>query len=202
MQDWKLGDSNKSKAYISPILGLNRDGTINSFKYDTFFDKDYHLPSECFVNCFIGDDVNNIEDKVLMLYRFSGKQEFIDFEEFIQRHPLYVDQYDPDKKHVMYVFDIPDIVKPDFELLKEGKYSKVTKTYKDHALRFLGHYDSDNSSIKDVFYKHERAYEALEKRLMINIPRHQEASAKFVREQEYYQEKYMEKESLTGDMDL
>lgn len=202
MQDWKLGDLNKSKAYISPILGLNKDGTLSGFKFSDFYDNPSDLVAKNFLNCFMGDDDANIEDKVLMLYKFSGKLEFIEFEERLQDHPLYTGQYDPDKSHVMYVFDVPDLIKLDFSLIKNGQYSKVSDFYKSHVLSFLNHDKLTESTIKDVFDRNERAYLLSEKKYECTIPRNMEALNKPVRKQEYYQADYKEKESLISNIDL
>lgn len=199
MQDWKLGDLNKSKAYISPILGLNRDGTVNKFKFSDFYDNTSSLGASNFINCFLGDDAHNIENKVLMLYKFSGKEAFIEFESNISKHPLFVDQYDPDKLYVMYVFDIPEKVQNDYNLIKEGKYSQVSEFYKQHILKFLNHDKISDSRVRDVLYKNEKAFERSEKLYGIKIPRDQEAQNKPVRREEYYQEEYKIKEALVAE---
>jgi hypothetical protein len=40
------------------------------------------------------------------------QKDFINLK-IVQNHS-YSDQYDPDKSHVMYVFDVPEIIKEDF----------------------------------------------------------------------------------------
>jgi hypothetical protein len=200
-KEWVLGDINKSLRFVSPILGLDMEGNRTNKFYKDFFQNPNKPELNNFLNCFIGDDVVNIEDKILLLYKFSGDREFLKFEDQIQEHPLYDGTYDPDKTHVMFVFNIPDKAKADFELIKEGKYSQISKWYLDLCISFFEHEDAvteGRSTVYNIVTKQEKVYLALEKEFSIKIPRTSEACSKMYREEEYYQEKYLVRSALKG----
>lgn len=205
---WSLGNTNKSLKFISPILGLDKEGNrIKSLIYSNFFQNPSRRELDNFLNVFIGDDVNNIEDKVLLLYKFSGLKPFLEFEEWITTHPLYEGSYDPDKTHVMFVFAIPDKIKEDYEHIKKGEYSKVSKFYLDLCVSFLEHeymVKEGKSSVYNIITRNEQAYLVTEANLRalgvnITIPRDQEALSVMYRNEEYYQSEYVVKSALKGD---
>lgn len=209
MKDWSLGDKNKSLKFISPILGLNREGErMPLVTYENFFQNPNRPETNYFLNCFIGDDVLNIEDKVLFLYKFNGRMPFLHFEEWMQKHPLFNHTYDPCKSHVMFVFDIPDKVQQDFEFIKSGQYSKLSPFYRDLCVSFLKHEHAvkeGKSSVYNIITKSEQAFTDLEAYLKkigggdVKIPRSQEACSVMYRKEEYYQPEYMVRSALKGD---
>lgn len=210
---WSLGDTNKSFKFISPILGLDREGTrLKQIEFDNFFQNDSRPELNNFLNCFIGDDANSIEDKVLLLYKFSGTRPFLEFEEWMSTHPLYEGTYDPDRTHVMFVFGIPDKVKPDVEHIKKGEYSKMSKEYLDLCISFFCHEHAvkeGRSSIYNIVTKAEQAYLDLETHLRKvgafgptdRVPREMEACSLMYRKEEYYQPEYVVRSALKGDYD-
>lgn len=209
MKEWKLGDRNKSIRFISPILGLDKDGNrLPGITYKKFFQNPNKPELDNFLNCFIGDDVNNIDDKVLLLYRFSGKVPFLEFEEWCEQHPLFEGKYDPDKTHVMFVFGVPETFKNDYNLIKNGQYSKVSKSYLDLCISFLEHESAvkeGKSPVYNIITKNEKAFQDLERHLKEidayeqPIPRHQEACSVMYRKEEYYQPEYVVRSTLKGN---
>lgn len=212
MKEWSLGDKNKSLKFISPILGLDMEGNrLENVTYENFFQNPSRSELSNFLNCFIGDDVVNIEDKILMLYKFSGRIPFLEFEDWCTTHPLFEGKYDPDKSHVMFVFNIPEKVKADYELIKNGKYSRVSPFYRDLCVSFLKHENAvkdGKSSVYNIITKSETAFESLERELnktkrdtepFIKIPRDQEACSIMYRKEEYYQPEYVVRSALKGD---
>lgn len=186
-KEWKLGDPNKTKSYVLPMI-INSMSEVKSDKPGT--------PEYQFLNSFIGDDHYNIEDHILLLYKFSGQPWFIQFEEKLEKHPHFVYKYDPDKYHVMFVFKVPDEYKEDFKKFKEGKYSEFSQSYKDKI--GIVH-KSSFSVLKAVLYREESAYKKLENEFGIKIPRTQEASSLPIREKEYYQSKYRVTSALVSN---
>ena len=205
---WSLGDTNKSLKFISPILGLDREGNrVKGITYENFFQNPKRPELGNFLNVFIGDDVFNIEDKVLLLYKFSGQKSFLEFEEWVQSHPLYEGTYDPDRTHVMFIFSIPEKVKEDYEHIKKGEYSKVSRFYLDLCISFLEHEHAvkeGKSPVYNIITKAEQAYVDLETSLKkqgvdIHIPRNQETCSILYRKEEYYQPEYVVRSTLKGD---
>ena len=79
----------KASIFILPVLGYDR----NYFAYNTYF-----------MNCFLGVDEDEYEnyESIYLLYRFSGEKDFIDFENKLEKHPMYECTMDVDKYTVMY----------------------------------------------------------------------------------------------------
>jgi hypothetical protein len=141
------------------------------------------------INVFIGDEsYPSLDGNIFVLYKFSGKQEFIAYEENIKEHELYVTAYDPDESHLMMVFKVPQHHKADYELLKDSKYSKISEEYKTRILTF--HAISKNHPVSDVLYRPESAYRKLEDKLEHSVPRGQEVSSKLDKTREYYSSVY------------
>jgi hypothetical protein len=140
-------------------------------------------------NVFIGDEsYPGLDGNIFVLYKFSGKQEFLAYEENMKTHDLYVTAYDPDESHLMMVLKVPQQHKKDFDLLIESKYSKVSEGYKNRILTF--HAISKNHPVADVLYKTEAAFRKLEDELENSIPRDQEVSSKLDKAREFYNNTY------------
>lgn len=192
MSEWKLGNPNKSFTYILPMLG----------KSESEFYDEFRFPKNQFVNVFIGDDSNGLSDCILLLYRFSGKKEYIALEDALRNHPNYVTCYEPDKYHTMYVFSVPAKYMSEYEKFLKSKYSHFSESYKKHILVF--HAVGEKSSIGNVLYRREEARKALEDDLnkgiarsnWITIGKEDEVSSAIIREKEFYQENYKRKEGL------
>jgi len=170
---------NKSTTYLLPMMGLDS----KTFRGLTF-------PYNQFRSVFIGDKTHDSfeGDKIMLLYKFSGKEEFINYEVFLESLPTYIDKYEPDKYHTMYVYDIPFKWKDDFEKFKQWKPSEFSKDYKLHITKFYGL--DQHSPVYQTLYKIEDRYKDLEDKLGINIPRDLEASSSPYWEIEYYQEEF------------
>lgn len=195
MGDWKLGQMNKAEIYIMPMLG----GNLRHYK-----NKDVnYLPQSRFVNCFSGDKVRGIEDKILLLYRYSGQKEYVNFEnQFIQTHKDFHSMYEPDNFHTMYVFNIPEEEKACYDILLSGKYSKLPSSFKQQILQF--HNLTEHSAVAGVLYKTEERYQFVEHEILGErtgfIDREDsdiELSPKIQAEpQNYFQEGYIKKQVL------
>lgn len=68
----------------------------------------------------------------------------------------------------LFSFRIPKPYKKDFELILEGKYSKIADTYKRRILKF--HSLTNTSGIGTVIYRSKRRLEYLEDLLAAEIP--------------------------------
>lgn len=187
--NFKLGNSNKTFTYMLPMLGSKcTDLALIKDKYNL------HLPQTNFVNCFIGDvEYPEIVDSILLLYEFSGRVEYLNFEEKLQNHSRYRGQYTPDYKHTMYIFEVYENRLQDYDYFKKSKYSKFNENYKKHIGMFHGLQLS--SPVMQVLYKSEEMYKSWETRLSqdvssVRIPREQEAGSTIKPHEEYYQPQY------------
>jgi hypothetical protein len=185
-EEWKVGRPNKSDTYILPMLGH----TGLEFMGDKF-------PMNLYRNCFIGDNTSKgkkFEDKIFILYKFSGKEGFDKMEEYLKQNAYYLDSYDPDYEHVMYVFNIPIEFEKDYHLFKEGKYSQLSDRYKQHIMKFHALNSSDGPV--QVMYKVDALKSKLEKSLGVNLPQTAELSSVPDMGREIYQDRFKSKKRL------
>lgn len=178
---WKIGDGNRSMTYMFPMIGD---------KLSQFYIPESSGPRGNFRNCFIDDlDNNDVRDNILLLYKFSGTTQYLEFEELLKKHPLYKMMYEPDKFHTMYVFNLPKEHAKNYDLFIQGKYSQFSKEYKDKIQAFHGL--KADSNIMDILYKREKAFLTAEERYGIkHIPRNQEAASIPDLDVECYSDKY------------
>lgn len=192
----KIGTPNRSFTYILPMLG----DKITDF----YLSKS--SPKSQFRNCFVGDkEKPEMENKILLLYRFAGTPEYLKFEESLKQHKQFDSMYEPDRYHTMYVFNVPEEYLAEYKDFILGKYSKFKKSYKDKIQKF--HNLLDNDHVMNVLYKREQAYRFVEDLYGIaHIPRHQEASSIPNMDDEMYSDIYrivdsMKENELYKDFD-
>tara|TARA_R110000787_G_scaffold150324_2_gene264213 strand:+ start:4561 stop:5070 length:510 start_codon:yes stop_codon:yes gene_type:complete len=142
------------------------------------------------INTYIGsqdrpDDTNHI----FLLFEFSGSKEFIEYEGELTINKLYVDSYDPDKYHVMYIFKVPKKHQNVYDLFKEGKYSEFPQAYKIALFEFHG-IKNPTHRVAQVLFKHPDLREEWENKLNIPIPEDSEVSSVPDLESEIYSNKY------------
>lgn len=186
IKNWKVGDKNKSALYILPMLGAI---------WSDFTDKT-RLPKCQFRNCFIGDSCENIKDKILLLYRFHKDKSYIEFEDLLQQHPFFEQMYEVDKYHSMFVYEVPESNKDNYNKLLNGEYSKIDVSYKKQILAF--HELPEDSRTASILYKADKRREQLESDInkgipyerWTKIPESLELEEKFNPMIEYYQEHF------------
>ncbi len=100
-------------------------------------------------NCYIGD-VNKAEyaeynDNIFCLFDKNLTQVpvFDTFQNEVQSaHVNYIDSYtvsDTNSNYVMYVFDVPNNLKEQYNTFLESKYSCFSSAYKDQIFDFFGY---------------------------------------------------------------
>ncbi len=144
----KASPLSTSSFFLLPALGERREEFLWANNY---------------VNCF-----TNVEDPKIkidgpylyLLYRFSGKKFYTDFEERLKYHPEYRGTIDVDKYHVMYVFNFPSDLIEQYLLFKRGKYSHMDEAYKNQVLDF--HHASNTSDLKKILDRDPKKRIALE----------------------------------------
>jgi len=147
----KTAERTKSSIFILPMLSGNK----HLFLYDT------HL-----VNAFI--KYNNIEDHLILLYRWSSDPLFAKFDLALKKFPTFVKSFDPDPQHIVFIFSIPEEQLENFELFKQGKYSELEDNFKLKILDF--HKMGVDSTLSKILFKaYERKIE-LEKKLDAELP--------------------------------
>lgn len=144
----------KTSNFLLPLLG----GTRNDFRWESSF-----------MNSFIGtEDEGDWATKLYLMYRFDGSKAFLDFEDALMQHPWYVGKKDVDGFHTLYIFEFPESIKEEIELIVTGKYSKIKEETKKRILDF--HYSNKNRPIGQVLYKDVTRRLQMEKELEGKIP--------------------------------
>jgi len=142
---------NKSKTYLLPY--------INDFIPLKFVDK--------ILNTYV---FYKGEYKFCVLYKFSGKKIFLDFERELENNEYYVETIDVDFDKVLYVFDVPEEIFGILDLFFDGKYSYFPD--KDKIKKFLKyHYKLPrNHRIFHILDRTEILKKTLESKLNVVIP--------------------------------
>ena len=129
-----VAPKSKASLFLLPILGT---------RHDDFF---YHT---LFCNAFIA-----LEDEpncLALLYRFSGKGEFLRFEQKLRQLSSFKRMEDPSPYFTLFVFNIPTEYLEDYQNFCLGKYSKLSATLKDKIFQF--HQADANSVLGQILYK-------------------------------------------------
>jgi hypothetical protein len=105
-----------STFFVLPMLGKHPD------EYPRFRD------------CFLGDEENDIEDKIIVYTRTGGgnREAYEDEIAEMQAMPTYLQDYDDsfDSTYACFVYDIPEEFKADFDLIMKGRLPEISETYK------------------------------------------------------------------------
>jgi len=149
---------NKSSLFILPMLG-HHVPVIGGNRRNFFFDS--HL-----VNAFVALPGN--DRCIALLYRFSGRKEFVEFEGFLNKIPEFIAQFDPNNDMAMYVFEIPPAFEKDYDLFLEGKYSRMSQLCKGTILTF--HNFSNDGKLAEILYRSDKAKARLEVELDTILP--------------------------------
>tara|TARA_R110002051_G_scaffold119638_1_gene192987 strand:- start:739 stop:1506 length:768 start_codon:yes stop_codon:yes gene_type:complete len=119
--DLRIATRTKASLFIIPMFpGLKRN-----YFYDNLL-----------LNCFIGTPEQ--DDVIALLYRFSGAKSFMEMEGSLKKLKTFESMEDPSNKTVLYVFNVPDKYKDDYDHFIAGRYSKFSDSYKRRILEFHG----------------------------------------------------------------
>jgi len=151
---------NKSYTYALPMLSTEIEIHKNNL-----------------MSVFIGDeDKKEYDNHIFLLYKFSAEKEFLEYEDYLKNTHLFVTSYDPDKTHVMFVFDVPAFYQTDYDLYIKGKYSEFNYDYKVIIFAFHNIMDFKHK-VAQVLFKHEDLKEEIEDRIGEEIPKGSEVSS-------------------------
>lgn len=182
IKEWKLGDKNKTASYLLPLVGESVDQFYGPLR-----------PLSNFVNAFCGaEEYPQYNRHVFLLYRYNDSELFKRLENRIKERENFVECYDPDALHVMYILEIPDVYLQALEKFRLGKYSEISEQAKQHILRFhkVNLTSTPEHPIYGTLYKQEFQFLAMEKKYEIEIPRDQEVSSKPDFRKEIYLNEY------------
>jgi len=185
---------NKSKTYLLPLLSEIID-----------FDKKFFEHLE---NVYIFDDKNKYKDCILILHDFSFKNpEFTSYEYKFTNNELFIDLVDINDK-VLYIFKFPKEYMKEYNLFKEGKYSKFGKDAKELILEFFtkiyfGNINAVNFllKIKQILFKDNKLKREIEDSLNVKLSNDAELTDKIVISHETFGlEKYIKNENKNKEI--
>lgn len=132
---------------------------------------------------FLSDkDYPELDNHIFVLYEFSGQRWFTSFEQVLKDSDYFVTSYEPDKRHVMFVYEVPAHQQVSYDMFMLSKYSRISEQLKQRIIKFHG---PDNTKrAKAVMYREESMFVEWESKINeglpvsqhIKIPRDQEAS--------------------------
>lgn len=111
-------------------MKINKSKTYLSYYINKYIPIKFHNK---LINTYIA--FNNEYYYWCMLYEFSGKLDFTTYEEELEKNPYYIKTIDTDKKHVLYVFSIPEDILDVITLFESGKYSRFPDI--DNLIKYL-----------------------------------------------------------------
>ena len=172
---------------------MNLEKTITSiFMVPTLKIPKEQLEKNNFINGYIKDLNRDVqyENAVYLLF----KPENIDiFREFVdseyERTQALIDDYNYDDKHIVLVYQLDNNFKNDFELIKQGKYSKTSKEFQnlipeDKEFYIKGKQIKKKSLQYNIFNKTKELLEYWEEILDVQFKEEYELWYKFKEESE------------------
>ena len=129
------------------------------------------------VNAYVGDvNFPELTNHIFLLYKFHGTKDFILYEETLEKSELFHTKYDPNKTHVMFIFNVPEDYQDVYDLYRAGKYSELPQDYKIQIFKFHNITSADHRVAK-VLFKHADIREEWEEKLDVEIPEDMEVSS-------------------------
>jgi len=107
----------KTSQFILPLLGM-------TYQYYDFKNR--------FYNCYISEDYRYI----YLVYKFSPTVEYLELEDKLIKHPMFVELNDPDPDTVVVKFKLPEEFHKDVVKIMKGKYSEISPTMKSKICIF------------------------------------------------------------------
>ena len=148
-----------SSIFLLPLMGGNRKLML------------WH---SLFVNAFM--DTPDHHDCVALLYRYSGDTLFTKFESALCSFRNFKVRQDPDPKHVLFVFDVPEEAKSSYRAFRDGRYSEIEDDWKLRILEFHG-FDFDGYTGK-ILFKDPGLRDQIERKLDVKLPADAELHSK------------------------
>lgn len=156
---------NKTTTFILPTLNKSKKW----LRYTIYF-----------INSFLDEDLKHI----VLLYRFTGSDVYLRFENYLLQDKLYVDHFEPNNYMVAYRFRIPEEFHNDVKLFTEGKYSQFSSDMRRAVKTF--HYDSVNSMPYLIITRSDKLRKQLENQLKVKISKRSELASKPNMNYEYF----------------
>ena len=144
----------RSSNFITPLLIKHKN--------DVSFDK-------YFMNCYVGNELTGDYGKFIYIHlRYKPVLELENIEKKLIEDENFIESRNTDKQYTLYKFKVPDEFLKDYNLILEGKYSKISNEAK---LRILSFHNADkNSKIFQILYRKEELKIFLENEFQEKLP--------------------------------
>jgi len=176
---------NKSTNFIMPLLIPTTEVTREHYRWRDL------------CNCFIGSEFDgDWGSYIYLLYRFNASKEFFNLEQYFKSRTDFAESVLIDDFHILYKFNVNEDIKEDYNLLIEGKYSKISNLSKEKILRF--HFLPNDSPTYKILHKCDTRRVEMETNLETTISKNAELYDVFKVENEIYLESYKIKTKVTN----
>jgi hypothetical protein len=126
----------KSRIFLYPALKIRRGVSVTPVQTYMSWEGMYELEDNKFIVVYHlreDRDFKNFEDKALL-----GNDAFVDF-------------YEVEDNNGAYIFDY-EIYKDDYNCIRRGKYSELSKPYKQRVLRFFKNHARHHAHVESYLY--------------------------------------------------
>lgn len=136
-----------------------------------------HLKENGFINGYIKDGAREVqyENSVYVLFKPENLDKFREFlDKEYERTKSIIEDYDYEDGYVVVVYQLNDKYKKDFKLIREGKYSKTSKSFQNEFPKLVkivreGDIKEAMSLQTRVFMRTDDLVEYWEEKLGINL---------------------------------
>ena len=163
--------------FFVPTLNIDRD-TLNQNNFINGFTKDVRREVQ-YENC------------IYLLFKPENLDKFRDFlDKEYDRTTFIIDDYDYEDGYVVLVYKLNPTYKKDFELIKQGKYSKTSKKFQELFPKTMRVYISTNAFETKVtlqyriFNKTEDLKEFWEEKIDMKLDENSEVWTMFLEDKE------------------
>lgn len=155
--------SNTTSLFVLPLIFKNKDecSYING-------------NSGYLINAYIESDFIKARDNysVFLLLKFSKASRFKVQEDLLKSNENFVKCYDVSRKYVVYEFSVPEKNREDFDLIVDGKYSKIDKKTQGTIIEFHGR-TLESSLLHKIMTKHKDLVKHYEAELGMSMDGHE-----------------------------
>jgi hypothetical protein len=167
--------SSRSKTYLLPLL--TKDINIQ-FNY-------------LLCNCFIkfNRDIGEISHPFGVLYELEDSEDFSEYNMYLINHNLFHRSFIINEESKLFIFHFPKQFIKDYELFKEGKYSKLSTEAKSIIVSYSAEvykYPPLIQDITGVLWRHKSRRQKMEADLGISIPETSELASRITSETETF----------------
>lgn len=166
---------NKSSTYLLPLLNKTIGIEFDYLLINTFIK--YHK------------SIGEYENTIGLLFEIEDTEAFKEYMSYLESHPSLVRHLTIYYTRELFIFKFPEEYLFEYNLFKEGKYSKFTQEAKSIIISYSAKaykYPPILEDLTGVLWKHKTRREKLERELGITLPKDCELASKINYESETF----------------